>query len=97
MRVCKKKYPARNPDTAWRAIEEETVVVYPRDGMIRVLNETGNRIWELCDGNISSGDIAGVIHEEFEVSLEDAMSDVDAFLASMDEKGLIRWLTPTPV
>lgn len=83
------KYPSRNPDAAWRVIDKEAVVVTPAEGLVRVFNETGARIWELAEGNRSIGEIGSEISSECDVSEPEAVSDVVAFVRDCEQKGLM--------
>ena len=83
------KYPDRSPDTAWRIIEEEAVVVIPQEGLVRVLNNSGAKIWSLLDGRNTIGVIAKEIAGEFEVSLEEACRDTLDFLNELQIKRMV--------
>jgi hypothetical protein len=83
------KYPVKNPDAAWRVIDQEAVIVVPAEGLVRVLNETGARIWELSDGNRSVAQIGSVLAEECDVPEQEAVADALAFLEECSLKGLV--------
>lgn len=82
-------YPTRSDRTAWRTIEEEAVIVMPEESQVKVLNATGSRIWELCDGTHSLSVIARRIADEFSVGPEEAEEDVTDFVRALAEKGLL--------
>jgi len=46
-------------------------------------------IWNWCDGEHSAGDIARMVAERYEVDIETARADSDAFLADMTRAGLL--------
>jgi hypothetical protein len=82
-------YPLRNPDAAWRVIDGEGVIVTPKDGLVRVLNETGARIWELSDGKATAGRIADTLAAEWGRVGAELKQDVEAFLVECSAKGLV--------
>ena len=54
------------------------------------LNEMGRRIWELCDGNFTLGEVAATIGEEYDASPEVITADVEMITALLIEKRLLR-------
>jgi len=83
------KYPLRSPDTAFRIIENEAVVVSCTEGTARVLNETGARVWELLDGVRGIDEIIEIIIADFKVSKEEARADIVEFLKELIEKKMV--------
>ena len=83
--------PNKTPDLIWRSLDDGTVIINPEQGDVRVLNEVGARVWELVDGQRSADQIAQEITQDFEVSLEDAERDLQKYLDTMIEQGLLRW------
>ena len=86
--------PARHGNYVTREIAGETVVVPIRSGVgdldsIFTLNEVGATIWRLIDGTRTADDIALAVVEAFEVEPEQARRDVEEFLASLTEAGMI--------
>lgn len=86
--------PLRHPDVAWRAWDGEVVILSPaghdpaapplqQDGAEHDLNEVGSRIWELCDGTRSVGEIAHAVAEEFEVDEATAAADAGEFVGQL--------------
>lgn len=59
---------------------------------IYVLNEVASRIWELLAAPTTVDTIATTIANEFTVSTEDAVGDVNEFLAALRTRDLIRSL-----
>jgi hypothetical protein len=45
------------------------------DGQYYSLNEIGNRIWELCDGNRSVGQVVSILCEEYDSPAETVNRD----------------------
>lgn len=82
-------YPMRNDKTAWRTIDGEAVIVVPEESQVKVLNTTGSKIWEFCDGTNSVSAIIHQITSEFSVKPQEAKKDVTDFLRELAGKGLI--------
>jgi hypothetical protein len=53
------------------------------------IEETGVRIWELCDGAHSIEEIARVLASEYDVSFEIALADSQQFIQELSAKGLL--------
>ena len=83
------KYPKRSEDTASRVIDNEAVIVTPQEGLVRVLNDTGSRVWQLMDGKSALSDIIDTIAEEFEVTKDCAQEDVLRFIKELQTKNLV--------
>lgn len=83
------KYPTKNPKTAWRIIEGETLIVNPLDRMIHHLNPVGARSWELSDGKKRVKEIVSQIYQEFEVDYETAKRDILEFLQELVAKEIM--------
>jgi len=84
---------AKNPQTAWRIIEGEAVILSLDTKVLRGLNPVGSRIWELIDGQRSLEEIVGLIIREFDVPPGQAMQEVQAFIQDLLDRGLA---TPVP-
>ncbi len=69
----------------WDKIREQHQIVYP-EGVL-VLNETGAAIVRLCDGRTTAQLLAALGAEFPDAQIE---ADVEAFLARIDKKGLLR-------
>ena len=79
----------RSPQTAWRLIEGEAVILAMDTKVFRGLNAVGSRVWELIDGRRSVEDLAAAIAREFEVTPDVAARDVSAFVGELLAKGLV--------
>jgi hypothetical protein len=85
----KEAIPILSPELIWRELDDGTVVVTPEEGKVRVLNRTGTSIWLQINGQHSLAEIAEHLIEEFDVSQEQAVSDVTSFLTDLSQRGLI--------
>jgi len=84
--------PIRVADAASRVYGTDAVVISPEEGMVRLLNVTATRIWQLADGSHSVDEIATVLTQEFEVDFQHAQQSVIRLLAELSEKKLITWV-----
>lgn len=57
-------------------------------GML-TLNETGLMLFNLLKEESTREDLAKALTDEYDVTLEQAQSDVDAFIAKLDKAGCI--------
>ena len=58
---------AKSPETAWRVIEGEAMILSLDNKVFRGLNSVGSRVWELIDGRRSVDEIVSQIVGEFDV------------------------------
>jgi pyrroloquinoline quinone biosynthesis protein D len=67
----------------------QKVLLYPEKGLL--LNPTGARILELCDGERTVGGIVDVLTEEHAGAVRDTIAnEVTAFLQRLHDAGLVR-------
>lgn len=81
-------------DFVSRSVAGETILLPVRSGVasiesIYTLNEVAVAIWELVDGQRTADAIAEEIARRFDVSREEATSDVTAFLTDLAGAGLV--------
>lgn len=87
--------PCHHPDVVDQVVmdqalnEEQAILVLPGLGQAKVLNAVGARIWQLADGNRTVGQIAEVISVEFQVGLEEAQGDTQAFIRQLVERQVL--------
>ena len=79
----------RAEDIIWREIDDEIVIIRDDGLKVHVLNKTAARIWEMCNGDIGPDEIADTLCERYDVSLEQASTDVRNIMAKMVEKGIL--------
>jgi F0F1-type ATP synthase membrane subunit b/b' len=77
-----------NPRIAARTIAGETLILTPHDSVLHTLNAVGTRIWQLLPQAESLDAIAQTLHEEYEVSVEEARQDVAELIDTFIEKGI---------
>ena len=71
---------ALNPYVRFRAVAEEGVLVHVDSGNVVVVNEVGLCIVEWLKQAQSAKQLAQLVSEAFEVSAEQALPDVEAYL-----------------
>lgn len=70
----------------------QQVLLYPEKGL--VLNPTGARILELCTGERSFAEIVAALRADYTGgSAERLEVDVEAFLRSLEQRGLVEGLS----
>ena len=62
--------------------------------MVRLLNVTATRIWQLADGSRSVEEIATALTGEFDIDFQQAHQSVMRLLTELSEKKLIAWVGP---
>ena len=83
-------HPRRHPDTAFRPIGDKGgLVVLPGRAEVKVLNPTAIRVFQLLDGKHDAASIADAIVEEYDVSRDQALADVEAFLGDLERNGML--------
>ena len=82
-------YVAQNPDTPARTVDGSAIVITPHDSMLHTLNETATFIWDRADGSRTLATITEELVGEFDVALEIARAEAEAFVQMAVEKGLM--------
>lgn len=72
-----------------REIDGEAVLLDLRTGRYYGLNATGARMWALLKEGLDAAAAASTIVEEFDVDPSRAEADVEAFIASLVDRGLV--------
>ena len=70
--------------------QEETILIFPDKGKVKVFNEVGAKVWELIDGNHSIREIVAHVKGFYDVPESQIEQDVLAFVFQLSEKHLIR-------
>lgn len=81
--------PKKTGNTASRVVDNEAVVVSPQEGVVRILNDVGSRVWELINGENSTDFIVDKIKEEFNAEHNAVAMDVLVFLRDLESKGMV--------
>ena len=81
----------RDKDLAWRALENEVVVLDLRTSMYLSVNQTGALLWTRLVNGATEEELVSVLLDAFDVRQERADADVAGFLAICTDRN---WLEP---
>jgi hypothetical protein len=79
----------RNTGLPFQELEGRVVVVAPARRETHQLDELGTFLWSRLAQSRSVGDLVEAVCEVYEVDAERADRDVRAFVAELEEKGLV--------
>jgi hypothetical protein len=79
----------RDADVIAQPSGEWLVLFHMQSGNYFSLNESGSRIWELCDGTHTEDRIAQLLMEEYDAPPE-VRDDVSALLMQLSGNGLLK-------
>lgn len=79
----------KSPDAAYRTYDGQATIVLPSRAQVSVLNEVGSAVWERIDGRKSLQEILDGIMEEFEITRDRALTDLEAFVADLRAQGMV--------
>lgn len=85
----KVKVPSLPSALIWHETDDGIVVVDPTEGKVRVLNGVASSIWKLVSKQMDVNDIQEQIVSEYDVSAEQAQTDVSEFLTQLAGQGLV--------
>ncbi len=83
------RYPKKRANVRARVVDEETIVLDRRQGLIHQLNHTAGFIWERCDGRCTLEEIATRLVETFDVDFNTAVDDVRKIVEQLEERKLL--------
>ena len=81
--------PIPQPEVIGRVVDQEAVLVLPKQGNVKVLNEVGAAIWALLDGKRNIRQISAEICAQFEVETSVAEADTLQFIADLVERQVV--------
>jgi hypothetical protein len=79
----------KSPDAAYRTYDGQATIVLPSRAQVSVLNEVGSAVWERIDGRRSLQEILDGIMEDFEITRDRALTDLEAFVADLRAQGMV--------
>lgn len=79
----------KSPDAAFRTYDGQATIVLPSRAQVSVLNEVGSAVWERIDGRRSLQEILDGVLEEFDITRDQALSDLEAFVADLRAQGMV--------
>ena len=78
-----------DPQVRFRRVFDEAVVIHQEKAEALVLNEVGASFLELCDGQRTVQQIIELMLGEYDVGVDELISDVQDFIAELSETGVI--------
>jgi hypothetical protein len=85
------KHLVQSKDVIWRRIGDDIVIIREGELFSHVLNKTAAIIWEMCDGKSGIDEIAARLCERFEVSYEEAQTDVDTTVKTLTKANVLKY------
>jgi hypothetical protein len=79
----------RAQDLDWRELDDEIVVLDGRGAMYSAVRGSGTLLWRLLAEETTRGHLVAAMVDTYDVDVAQAADDVDAFLATLDERGLL--------
>jgi hypothetical protein len=80
---------ARSGEPLTATIDDELVMLDPRQGVYFALDTVGHRVWELLEQPCSVDELCRTLGEEFDVDAATCRGDVLAFLGRLSEAELL--------
>jgi hypothetical protein len=80
----------RVDDLSWRLIESEVVAVDISASTYLSANPSGALLWQMLAEGTTRRALVERLSERFELAADVAAADVDAFLQSLDARGLLQ-------
>jgi hypothetical protein len=84
--------PCQRPDYRLESIDGELLLYHPGQTKILYCNQTASLVWGLCDGQLSVGEITGLLSEAFPDAADTIPADVKATLEQFHQHGAIRYV-----
>jgi len=82
--------PRRRPDVISQPAGPETILYDPVEDTIHVLNHTALKVWEFCDGSLTTRDIVAYFQAHYDNnSGHDISEDVSAILNAWMRQHLV--------
>lgn len=88
-----KQNPQIKDGLIWRQVDDNTVIVTPQNGEMRVLNGVGSTIWQLLAEGQTPQTIVEHLVAHYDVSAVQANNDLDQFLTDLTKRNLLYWDT----
>jgi hypothetical protein len=83
--------PVKHPHTASRLYSGEAIILNPAENVLRMLNPTGSRIWELVDGSRTVAEIGAILSRDYAVEQDQATRATAGLLQDLAERQMIVW------
>jgi coenzyme PQQ synthesis protein D (PqqD) len=80
----------REDELSWRRIDTEIVAVDAANSVYLGANESGAVLWALLVEGTTRAELATALQERYGIDRARAEADVDAFIGSLENRGLLR-------
>ena len=84
-----KELRLRQDELVWREIDNELIAVDVASSAYLSANPTGALLWQMLAAGTTRQDLIDRLVERFGISSEQAATDVDAFLKSLEARRLL--------
>lgn len=84
--------PRQNADYQLAPVDGENLLAHPATTTTLYLNDTACLVWQLCDGQRTSAEIAVLLGDAFPQAAATISEDVDATLERLREHGAIEFV-----
>ena len=79
----------RDTRLPYQEVQGQAVVVAPARREVHEFDETATFLWAALARERTVAELVSALCEEYEVEESDARKDVEAFVATLEEKGLV--------
>ena len=83
-------YLVKDHEVLFTSMGEDAVLLHVQRGDYYSLNKVGARLWVLTDGCKTISELAVLITEEFEITREQAESDIIELAEQLEKEGLVK-------
>lgn len=73
-----------------RTVDDEALIIHLSSGSYYSLNAVGTRVWESIDGLRTAGEVAEIIHQEYDSDFATVETEVMSLLADLVQEGLVQ-------
>lgn len=80
--------PRRAEHAHWRELDDHVVILDVDSSVYSTLNPVGSLIWNEADGQHSVAELADIVVDAFDVTLDVALADTKGFVEAMLAEGL---------
>ncbi|MFA5802744.1 MAG: PqqD family protein [Thermoleophilia bacterium] len=88
--ISKEQYLIKDHEVLFTSMGEDAVLLHVQRGDYYSLNKVGARLWVLTDGCKTISDLAGLITQEFDISMEQAEVDIIELAQQLEKEGLVK-------
>jgi Coenzyme PQQ synthesis protein D (PqqD) len=89
LHVSESRLTLRDADLDWREVEGELIVLDLRESRYLAINRTGHALWGALVEGATRAELIDRLVDAFEVDRPRAATDVDAFTAELESRGLL--------